>query len=121
MRFFIPLAKGSKHLVEINKTQTKPDEVVLMFSGRLDFTVRRELQSALQNTQTEGTKYVLLDLTAVSFIDCAALGILVRTKQELADAHITLSLISAPGRVFDVLQTMNIDKMMTITSATQAV
>ncbi len=107
--------------MEIKKTQTNPEETVLILSGRLDFMVRRELQSALQNTQTEGTKDVLLDLTDVSFIDCAALGILVRTKQELADAHITLSLIASPGRVFDVLYTMNIDKMMTITSAPQEV
>ncbi len=83
--------------------------------------VRRELQSALQTTQTEGTKSVLLDLTEVSFIDCAALGILVKAKQELAESQITLSLIAAPGRVFDVLRTMNIDKMMTVTSATQTV
>ncbi len=107
--------------MEINKTQTKPEETVLSLSGRLDFMVRKELQSALQNTQAEGAKYVLLDLTEVSFIDCAALGILVQTKQELADAQITLSLIAVPGRVLDVLHTMNIDKMMPITSAKQAV
>ncbi len=105
--------------MEINKTQTKPGETVLSLSGRLDFIVRRELQSALQNSQTEGTKDVLLDLTNVTFVDCAALGILVKSKQELADAHITLSIIAAPGSVFDVLHTMNIDKMMTITSTKQ--
>ena len=94
---------------------------MLIFSGRLDFLVRRELQSALQNTQTEGIKSIFLDLTEVSFIDCAALGILVKAKHELTESEITLSLIASPGRVFDLLHTMNIDKMMTITSATQTV
>lgn len=107
--------------MEIKKTQTKPEETVLSLSGRLDFIVRRELQSALHTTQTEGSKSVILDLTEVSFIDCAALGILVQTKQELAEAQITLSLIASPGRVLDVLRTMNIDKLMTIESATQEV
>ncbi len=107
--------------MEIKQTQTKPEEAMLIFSGRLDFLVRRELQSALQKTQTEGIKSVVLDLTEVSFIDCAALGILVKTKHELAESEMTLSLIASPGRVFDVLHTMNIDKMMTITPATQTV
>ncbi len=107
--------------MEIKQTQTNPEEAVLLLSGRLDFMVRRELQSALQTTQIKGTKSVLLDLTEVSFIDCAALGILVKARLELAESQITLSLISSPGRVFDVLHTMNIDKMMTITSATQTI
>ncbi len=107
--------------MELKKTQTKPEEAMLIFSGRLDFLVRRELQSVLQSSQTEGIKSVLLDLTEVTFIDCAALGILVKAKQELAESQITLSLIASPGRVFDVLHTMNIDKMMIITSATQTV
>ena len=107
--------------MELKKTQTKPEEAMLIFSGRLDFLVRRELQSVLQSSQTEGIKSVLLDLTEVTFIDCAALGILVKAKKELAESQITLSLIASPGRVFDVLHTMNIDKMMIITSATQTV
>ena len=107
--------------MEIKTTQTKPEEAVLILSGRLDFIVRRELQATLQNKQTEETKFILLDLTDVSFIDCAALGILVKAKHELAESQITLSLIASPGRVLDVLRTMNIDKMMTITSATQTV
>ena len=90
-------------------------------SGRLNFIVRKELQGALQDAATGGTQHVILDLTDISFIDCAAMGILVKSKQDLATADITLSLIAAPGRALDVLHTMNIDKMMTITPTKQEV
>ncbi len=104
--------------MDITRKQANPGETRLVLSGPLDFRVRKELQLAIQDAQTEGMKQVILDLRDVSFIDCAALGILVQAQQELAESQTTLSLVAAPGRVLDVLHTMNIDKMMTITSAT---
>lgn len=107
--------------MEISKKQANSGEIVLIMSGQLNFIVRKQLQIALQDAATGGTQHVIIDLTDVSFIDCAAMGILAQTHQELADAHITLSVIAAPGRVMDVLYMMNLDKMMTITPAKQEV
>ena len=81
--------------------------------------VRQDFQAAIKDAQTEETQHVILDLTNVSFIDCAALGILVRANHELAKDQIRLSVISAPGRVFDVLQVMNLDQILSMVSAKQ--
>ncbi len=105
--------------MEFTKKQTKPGEIVLILSGQLDFMVRKDFQAAIQDAQIEATQHVIMDLTDVSFIDCAAVGILVRTKHELAKAEIRLSLISAPGRVFDVLQAMNLDQILSMVPTKQ--
>jgi anti-anti-sigma factor len=76
--------------------------------------VRKDFHAAIQEAQAEGKQHIILDLAEVSFIDCAAVGILVRAKQELADAHIRLSLRTAPGRVLDVLKLLNVDKMLPV-------
>ncbi len=107
--------------MEFTKKQTNPAEIVLILSGKLDFMVRQDLQAAIKDAQTEETQHVILDLTNVSFIDCAAIGILVRAKHEFAQAKITLSLIAAPGRVFTVLQTMNLGEMLSIVPTMQEV
>ena len=102
--------------MKITKQTTNPGETTLILSGRLDFMVRTDFLAALQDAKNAGIQHLILDLTQISFIDCAALGILVRAKQELSEAHITLSLLTAPGRVLNVLQTTNLDKILPITS-----
>lgn len=100
--------------MEITKQSLNPGETTLILSGQLDFMVRKDFQAALQNAQAKGTQHVILDLTQVSFVDCAALGILVRAKQKLVKAQITLSILTSPGRVFDILQIMNLDKILSV-------
>ncbi len=95
-------------------TQTTPETNTLSFSGKLDFTVRKELQAALKQVQTEGIQQIILDLTKVTFIDCAAIGILVRTKQEFDQVKKPISIVAGSGRVSDVLKVLNIDKMLPV-------
>ncbi len=105
--------------MEFTKKQTNPGETVLILSGKLDFMVRQDFQAAIKDAHTEETQHIILDLTNISFIDCAAIGILVRAKHEFAQAQITLSLIAAPGRVLTVLQTMNLGEMLSIVPTMQ--
>ena len=107
--------------MEYTKKQTNPGETILILSGQLDFIVRKDFQAAIKNAQIEETQQVVFDLTHVSFIDCAAVGILVRGKHELAQAQITLSLIAAPGRGLTVLQAMNLGEMLSIVPTMQDV
>lgn len=100
--------------MEITRKDLNPGEITLTITGQLDFMVRKVFQAAIQEAQAAGTQHIILDLAKVSFIDCAAVGILVRAKQELADAQIRLSLRTAPGRVLDILKLLNVDKMLPV-------
>lgn len=103
--------------MEITEKDPNPREIALIITGQLDFMVRKDFQVAIQEAQAEGPTHIILDFSQVSFIDCAAIGILVRAKQELAQAEITLSLRTASGRVLDVLKLLNVDKMLPVASA----
>jgi len=103
--------------MEITRKGLNPGEITLIITGQLDFMVRKDFQAAIQEAQAEGTTHIIMDFSQVSFIDCAAVGILVRAKQELADAQIRLSLRTAPGRVFDVLKLLHVDKMLPVAPA----
>jgi len=95
-----------------------PEETIIAFSGKLDFTARKPFQGAIQEAHIKGTPHIILDLTDVTFIDCSALGILVQAKEDFAQAQATLSLMAAPGRVLNVLRLSNLDKMIPIISPT---
>ncbi|MEX0829497.1 MAG: STAS domain-containing protein [Nitrospirales bacterium] len=100
--------------MEIKRKDPNPEEIILIITGQLDFLVRKDFQAAIQEAQAEGKQHIILDLTEVSSIDCTAVGILVRAKQELADAQIRLSLRTAPGHVLDVLKLLNVDTMLPV-------
>ena len=102
--------------MEITRKDANPGEITLIISGQLDFKVRKDFQAALQEAKAEAPTHIILDVSHVSFIDCAAVGILVRTKEELAQSEITLSLRATPGRVLDVLKLLNIEKILAVTS-----
>ena len=103
--------------MEITKKHQNSEELLLTFSGRLDFTVRKPFQHAISEISSEKIKQVILDFTEVSFIDCSALGILLQAKQQLGETQTGLSIISTPGRVLDVLQSIHLDQMIPITTA----
>ena len=104
--------------MEITQNCPNPEETIIAFSGKLDFTARKTFQKAIQETRSEGTLHIILDLTDVTFIDCSALGILVQAKEDLAQEQATLSLKATPGRVLNILRLSNLDKMIPIISAT---
>ncbi len=98
-------------MIEIIKKQPTPDEMTLTLIGQLNFMVRKDFQAALKNISSEGVEQIILDLTQVSSIDCTALGILIKAKQELGETQIRLSLLTSPGRVFEILKTLDLEKM----------
>ena len=103
----------------ITNRQTNPGENTLIFSGPFDFTVRKEFKVAFQEAQTKDTKHIILNLADVSFIDCAAIGLLVQAKHEIEATEITLTINAVPGRVLDVLKLLNLDEMFSVTPARQ--
>ena len=104
--------------MDITKNYPNPEETIIAFSGKLDFTARKTFQGAIQKARVEGTHHIILDLTDVTFIDCSALGILAQAKEDLAQAQATLSLMAAPGRILNVLRLSNLDKMIPVNSPT---
>ena len=103
----------------ITTKQTNPGESTLVFSGQLDFSIRKEFQVVLENAQTEDIHHIILDLTQVSFIDYAAIELIVQAKHKLAKTKTRLSLIAVPGRVSDILQLMNSDELFPVSPADQ--
>ena len=81
--------------------------------------VRKEIQLALDQSQTEGIDHIILDLSQASFIDCAVVGIVMQAKQELTVAQMTFSLIVAPGSVFEVLKILEANTVISDISSHQ--
>lgn len=61
------------------------DAVVLALSGELDVSRAAEAEAAVRAAARRGRR-VIVDLASVEFLDCAALGGLLRARQAVRDA-----------------------------------
>jgi anti-anti-sigma factor len=89
------------------QTSTRGDVLVLSIAGEVDLTTAPELARAIRLVP-ESTSRVVVDLSAVTFIDSSGLNALVSGKRTLGLSGIELCVVTAPDgpvrRVFEITQ-----------------
>jgi anti-anti-sigma factor len=70
---------------------------VLTFQGELDLATVEPFRTRLDAAAKTATGCLVVDLSAVTFLDSVALAVLVRARRELADRGGRLALIITPG------------------------
>ena len=82
---------------------------VLTASGELDLTVRARLRHVLGGLLDGGTAAVVVDLTGVTLLDCACVGVLVEARGQANRLGTELCFIGARGRARRVLEITGAD------------
>ena len=97
-------------------SNTQPDQYtwVLECSGKLNFQARQIYRQAVSQAAEASPRHVIVDLTGVSYIDGAGLGLLVLTHKQLADLGIRLSLTVIQVSVKQVLELTNLHTLFPI-------
>lgn len=93
---------------------TKDNKLILRLSGRFDFRARHVFQTAMEEIKKTTPREIILNLTQVSFIDSAALGLMALSYEKLNSANQRLILVASQGYVLKVLELANFQKKMSI-------
>ena len=87
------------------QTSTTGDVLILSVAGDVDLTTAPELAQAIRLVP-ELTSRVVVDLSAVTFLDSSGINVLVSGKRALAESEIDLCVVTAPDgpvrRVFEI-------------------
>jgi anti-anti-sigma factor len=87
-------------------------KATILVSGKFDFAVHREFRTKSEQALGEaGVSEIVVDLTQASYLDSAALGMLLLTKERAASVSKRIALKSAPGTVQEVLKVANFDRL----------
>jgi anti-sigma B factor antagonist len=76
-----------------------PDGVVLVLRGELDLASAPGLAQALRDAEKTGSARLVIDLSKLTFMDCAGLRVLMLAQQIADSGARRLSLRSGPGAV----------------------
>ncbi len=87
---------------------------ILRISGRLNFYSRKTFQAVMRNAERGSVDHVVVNLSAVGFMDSVAIGLLVLSQARLALRGIVLSLVDPQASVKNTLESANIPKLIPI-------
>ena len=92
------------------------NEVVIVkkFVGRFDQNARQDFKGRIDVSMNNGYRYVILNMTEVSFIDSEALGWLVLSQRRFQRIQGKLSIVAHQGFVRDILQLTEISEWIPI-------
>ena len=84
--------------------------------GEWDLANADALAELLQEHEKAGRRFVRLDVSAVSFLDCTCLDVLVTTHRRLLAARGTLVLTGVTPRLTRLLRLARLDRVLLTTS-----
>lgn len=96
-------------------TSTRDAVATIRLQGRFDFSVHRDFREAVKTAvATPGVGEIEIDLSAVSYMDSSALGMLLLSRENAAAERKTVVLVRPAENVRQVLEVANFHKLFTI-------
>ncbi|MBT5646284.1 MAG: STAS domain-containing protein [Rhodospirillaceae bacterium] len=97
-----------------NEMNVHGDHVEITLSGELTFSSYKEFQEVMKSATDAGKKSCIIDLSALSSIDSAGIGMLLFANDETKQTNIDLSLRGPQGPVKTVLEHTKINEVIPI-------
>jgi anti-sigma B factor antagonist len=89
-----------------------PELVLVSVSGELDSYTAGPLQARIEEAGTVGADTVLVDLSEISFIDSAALAVLVRETKRLEGRGHSLVLVTNDPRTRRIVEVTGLSRVL---------
>ena len=96
-------------------TSTRDTVATIRLQGRFDFSVHREFREAVKSAVSASeVREIEIDLSAVTYMDSSALGMLLLSRENAAMERKTVILVRPAENVRQVLEVANFHKLFTI-------
>ena len=106
-------ANVSTHQLRIREEQAASARL-LSLNGELDIATSTELDERLQAMLDDSSEDLIIDLSALSFMDSMGLQVLLRARRKLGRQERRLVLICPPGPILRLLVVTNLDNAFNV-------
>jgi anti-sigma B factor antagonist len=103
---------GLMGFLEVSEDVIDDGVRVLRVSGDVDFDVAPELKQRIVGRVEAGDRKLIIDLSAVGFIDSTAIGVLVAALKRLRDAGGTLMVVCDNEDVRSIFATVGLESVI---------
>ncbi|WP_167976771.1 STAS domain-containing protein [Lentzea indica] len=106
-------------MLEVTVTESSPASTLLTVSGELAGSGAERLLARLDRLLDQGHRYVVLDLSGVSFCDSSGISALVRGHARASAAAGGLRLSAASDQVVRILELSGLARMLGLKSTVE--
>jgi anti-anti-sigma factor len=92
---------------------------VIAVSGELDLAAGPALEEELARADQSGAALVIVDLTALEFIDSTGLGILIKAHQQAKAAGRRFAVVRGPSQVQRLLELTGLEQRLTVVDSAE--
>ena len=97
------------------QTQIQGNTLQMIIRDRFDSSSYVEFKNISEQVfANHAIQFISVDVSTLEYMDSAALGMLMLLDEKAEAAKKTVTLISVPGRVAEILKTANADKLFAI-------
>lgn len=97
-------------ITEESRNQT----TTLKLEGNFTYTQRKPFQDAVKNACANNAQHIVIDLSQVSFLDSAVLGLLMVTHRQLVAEKRKLSMCKPQPTVKQIIELANLHKTISV-------
>jgi len=102
-------------ILEAELERVDPSTAIFRLSGRMTLGMRlREVEAKISDTASQGIEKLILDLSAIDFLDSAGLGAIMILYGNMKVRGGQLRLVAPAERVLDVLKMTHTDSILPI-------
>lgn len=101
-------------MLNIRQAAGDGGQLVVAAEGQVDLATAPELATALARARLNHPREVVVDLTAVDFLDSVGVRVLVEATRRAAELDVQLSVRGASGWVARVLEITGVDEFLRI-------
>ena len=94
------------------RDENSDDVAVIMADGYVDFDAAPALKKNIVRQIDEGSRHLVIDLSAAEFIDSTAIGVLVGALKRLQDHHGSLAVVCTNENIRNVFEIVGLDDMI---------
>lgn len=96
---------------------TVDSAIVVTAEGELDLVSAAELDGVLTEGIVQAASRLVLDLSAVTFMDSTGLGTVVKALKRCREKHLDFRVVVGTERVRKVFEITGLDSLLTLSSA----
>jgi anti-sigma B factor antagonist len=108
-------------ILETELERADPTIAVFRLTGRMTLGMRlREVESKISDVADTGVQKLILDLSAIEFLDSAGLGVLMILYGNMKVRGGQIRIVAPGAKVLDVLKMTHTDSILTIDPSLEA-
>lgn len=109
------LSSAEAGVLQVTAVQTDSARATVQLHGEVDLANAELVTAVLDNQLALGHRYLRLDLSGVSFLDCTGLSALVHAHNQFLAARGTLVLAGVGARIARILSLTHLDEALFMT------